>query len=83
MSSSSTNPQTISTSAAFECSKKPSQYFLSVTSFGLDTSGSYFDTFKRLGTRWLIDVRRIDVEWYASPSWYESVRLKATPKSGG
>jgi hypothetical protein len=58
-------------------------YFLSVTSFGLDTSGSYFDTFKRLGTRWLIDVRRIEVEWYASPSWYESVRLKAKPKSGG
>ena len=29
------------------------------------------------GERWLIEDRRIVVEWYGSPSWYEQVRLKA------
>ena len=56
-------------------------YFLSLTRHGLDHAGRYVDTFKRQGERWLIAERRIAVEWYASPSWYEQVRLKV-PRSG-
>ena len=52
-------------------------YFMSLTRHGLDHSGRYLDTFARDGARWLIADRRIVVEWYASPSWYEQVRLKA------
>ena len=38
---------------------------------------------RRQGERWLIADRRIEVEWYGSPSWYESVRLKpAATKKG-
>jgi len=55
--------------------------FMSLTPYGLDTAGRYIDTFKRLGARWLIADRSIVVEWYGSPSWYESVRLKSGPKS--
>ena len=51
-------------------------YFLSLTRHGLDHAGRYVDVFKRHGDRWLIADRRILVEWYASPSWYEQVRLK-------
>ena len=51
-------------------------YFMSLTRHGLDHAGRYLDTFKRQGERWLIAERRIAVEWYASPSWYEQVRLK-------
>lgn len=57
-------------------------YFLSLTRHGLDHAGRYIDTFRRQGERWLIADRQIVVEWYGSPSWYESVRLKAAPKSG-
>lgn len=57
-------------------------YFMSLTRHGPDHSGRYLDTFKRQGERWLIADRRIAVEWYASPSWYEQVRLKAA-RSGG
>jgi hypothetical protein len=32
---------------------------------------------ENVGERWLIEDRRIVVEWYGSPSWYEQVRLKA------
>jgi len=56
-------------------------YFMSVTPYGLDTCGRYIDTFRRHGTRWLVDVRCIVVEWYASPSWYESVRLGASSRA--
>jgi hypothetical protein len=52
-------------------------YFLSLTRHGLDHTGRYIDTFRRHGERWLIADRQIVVEWYGSPSWYESVRLKA------
>lgn len=52
-------------------------YFMSLTRFGMDHAGRYLDTFRRDGERWLIADRRIVVEWYASPSWYEQVRLKA------
>jgi SnoaL-like domain len=52
-------------------------YFMAMTRFGLDHAGRYIDTFCREGERWLIEDRRIVVEWYASPSWYEQVRLKA------
>ncbi len=58
-------------------------YFMSLTRHGLDHAGRYIDTFRRQGERWLIADRRIVVEWYGSPSWYESVRLKAAPASGG
>ncbi len=51
-------------------------YFMSLTRHGLDHAGRYLDTFRRQGERWLIADRRIAVEWYASPSWYEQVRLK-------
>lgn len=56
-------------------------YFMSLTQFGLDHAGRYLDTFQRDGDRWLIADRRIVVEWYASPSWYEQVRLKAARQS--
>ena len=56
-------------------------YFMSLTRHGLDHAGRYLDRFSRHGERWLIDERRIVVEWYASPSWYEQVRLKANPGS--
>ena len=52
-------------------------YFMTLTRYGLDHAGRYIDTFCRQGDRWLIDERRIVVEWYGSPSWYEQVRLKA------
>lgn len=52
-------------------------YFMALTRFGLDHAGRYIDTFCRDGERWLIEDRRIVVEWYGSPSWYEQVRLKA------
>ena len=52
-------------------------YFLSLSSVGPDHAGRYLDTFKRDGERWLIDDRRIVVEWFASPSWYERIRLKS------
>ena len=58
-------------------------YFMSLTKHGLDHAGRYIDTFRRQGERWLIADRRIVVEWYGSPSWYESVRLKAVPARGG
>ena len=51
-------------------------YFISLTRHGPDHSGRYMDHFARHGERWLIADRRIVVEWYASPSWYETVRLK-------
>ena len=51
-------------------------YFISLTKHGQDHSGRYLDRFVRQGERWLIADRRIVVEWYASPSWYEQVRLK-------
>ena len=53
-------------------------YFMALTRFGPDHAGRYIDTFCRDGKRWLIEERRIVVEWYASPSWYEQVRLQAT-----
>jgi hypothetical protein len=52
-------------------------YFMSLTRHGLDHTGRYVDRLVRRGERWLLDDRRILVEWYASPSWYEQVRLKA------
>lgn len=52
-------------------------YFISLTRHGPDHAGRYVDTFQRDGERWLISDRKILVEWYASPSWYEQVRLKA------
>ena len=55
-------------------------YFLSLTRHGPDHSGRYIDTFRRHGERWLIADRRIVVEWFASPSWYEQVRLKVAAK---
>ncbi len=57
-------------------------YFLSLTRHGPDHSGRYLDSFQRHGERWLIAERRIVVEWYASPSWYEQVRLKAPASTG-
>jgi hypothetical protein len=56
-------------------------YFMALTRFGLDHAGRYLDTFRCDGERWLIEDRRIVVEWYASPSWYEQVRLKAAKKA--
>jgi ketosteroid isomerase-like protein len=52
-------------------------YFQSTSRHGPDHAGRYLDHFRRVGDRWLLADRRIVVEWYASPSWYESVRLKA------
>ncbi|MCE2878393.1 MAG: nuclear transport factor 2 family protein [Comamonadaceae bacterium] len=52
-------------------------YFMTLSRFGMDHAGRYIDTFCRHGERWLIEDRRIVVEWYGSPSWYEQVRLKA------
>lgn len=52
-------------------------YFMSLTKHGLDHTGRYVDRLVRHGDRWLLDDRRILVEWYGSPSWYEQVRLKA------
>ena len=52
-------------------------YFMTLTRHGLDHSGRYVDRLVRRGERWLLDDRRILVEWYGSPSWYEQVRLKA------
>ena len=52
-------------------------YFMTLTGHGLDHAGRYVDRLARHGGRWLLDDRRILVEWYASPSWYEQVRLKA------
>lgn len=51
-------------------------YFMSVSRHGLDHTGRYIDRFVRHGERWLIDDRRIVVEWYGTPSWYHAVRLK-------
>ena len=55
-------------------------YFMSLSRHGLDHAGRYLDLFSRRGDRWLLDERRIVVEWYGSPSWYEQVRLKAYAK---
>lgn len=55
-------------------------YFLSLTGHGPDHAGRYLDRFVRHGARWLIADRRIVVEWYASPSWYEQVRLKVAAR---
>jgi hypothetical protein len=55
-------------------------YFMSLAKHGLDHAGRYLDLFSRRGERWLLDERRIVVEWYGSPSWYEQVRLKAGTK---
>jgi SnoaL-like domain len=52
-------------------------YFMTLTRHGLDHAGRYVDRLVRQGDRWLLQDRRILVEWYASPSWYEQVRLKA------
>ena len=52
-------------------------YFMTLTRHGLDHAGRYVDRLVRQGERWLLDDRRILVEWYGSPSWYEQVRLKA------
>lgn len=52
-------------------------YFMTLTRHGLDHAGRYVDRLARQGERWLLDDRRILVEWYGSPSWYEQVRLKA------
>jgi hypothetical protein len=57
-------------------------YFMTLTRFGLDHAGRYLDMFRRDGERWLIEDRRIVVEWYASPSWYEQVRLKGAKTAG-
>ena len=57
-------------------------YFMSLTRHGLDHAGRYLDRFRRQGARWLIADRRIAVEWYASPSWYEQVRLKVANSAG-
>ena len=56
-------------------------YFISLTRHGQDHAGRYLDTFVRQGQRWLIADRRIVVEWYASPSWYETVRLKGAQRA--
>ena len=58
-------------------SAEGSTYFITLTRHGPDHAGRYVDRFVRHGDRWLIEDRRIVVEWYASPSWYEGVRLKA------
>jgi len=55
-------------------------YFMSLSRHGLDHAGRYLDLFSRRGDRWLLEERRIVVEWYASPSWYQQVRLKAYAK---
>jgi hypothetical protein len=60
---------------------KGATYFISMTRHGLDHTGRYLDTFVRQADRWLIADRRIVVEWYGSPSWYEQVRLKV-PQRG-
>lgn len=52
-------------------------YFMTLTRHGLDHAGRYVDRLVRQGGRWLLDDRRILVEWYGSPSWYQQVRLKA------
>ena len=57
--------------------------FMSLTRHALDHAGRYIDAFRRQGERWLIVDRRIVVERYGSPSWYESVRLSAAPAGGG
>ena len=56
-------------------------YFISLTRHGPDHAGRYIDTFRRDGERWLIADRRILVEWFASPSWYEQVRLKVSARA--
>ncbi len=55
-------------------------YFMSLAKHGLDHAGRYLDLFSRRGDRWLLDERRIVVEWYGSPSWYEQFRLKPGTK---
>ena len=49
-------------------------YFMALTRHGLDHAGQYVDRLVRQGDRWLLDDRRILVEWYGSPSWYEQVQ---------
>lgn len=50
-------------------------YFMALTRHGPDHAGRYIDRLVRQADRWLLNDRRIVVEWYASPSWYEQVRL--------
>ncbi len=52
-------------------------YFLVVSKHGLDHFGIYTDIFAKFGDRWLIADRKISVDWYATPSWYQLVRMKA------
>ena len=49
-------------------------YFMALTRHGLDHAGQYVDRLVRQGDRWLLDDRRILVEWHGSPSWYEQVQ---------
>jgi hypothetical protein len=51
-------------------------YFITISPFGLDHAGQYRDHFARHGSDWLLERRQIEVEWFATPSWYQSMRLK-------
>lgn len=52
-------------------------YFIVMTEFGPDHSGIYTDVFSRHGDRWLLQDRKIAVEWYGKGSWFETKRLAA------
>ena len=54
-------------------------YFMTLSAFGLDHAGIYTDIFKLEDGQWLFEDRIITVEWFATGSWYEQVRLKARP----
>lgn len=57
-------------------------YFMSLTAFGLDHAGVYVDEFRPVGGEWLLQDRIICVDWFATGSWYEQVRLKGQPRAG-
>ncbi len=52
-------------------------YFTVTSAHGMDHTGIYSDRYSNASGRWLIAQREISVDWYASPSWYETNRLKA------
>ena len=52
-------------------------YYMVSTVHGHDHTGLYEDEFIRRGDEWLIYRRRIMIEWFASPSWFEERRLRA------
>lgn len=46
-------------------------YFLVCTQIGPDHGGTYLDTLRRTGDRWLIAHRRVRVEWHATEGLFQ------------